>query len=281
MVIGENMTSCELVTMSQRIYTLSKSFFLSLSLLFILSGCDDDEKIPGKLVLAFNHVIEGEPVVYNQLQYVNAAGNHYEVKEVQWFISDVSLVTESGKNIPLQEDGFAHYIDTNIPGTENWVLPDEIPRGKYTAIRFTFGLKGEKNTPGHFPDLPESNMIWPFALGGENGGYHYMKLNGFWINPQEQRTPFNFHIGVGQLYNSNNEVTEFVQNWFEVSLPVSFQIDNGETQEIEILMHVDRWFSNPHMYDHNTYGGMIMKNQEAMGKIKDNGIDVFSLKEIR
>ena len=43
-------------------------------------------------------------------------------------------------------------------------------------------------------------------------------------------------------------------------------------------MNVDRWFDNPLIYDHNIHGGKIMKNQTAMGMIKENGIDVFTVR---
>jgi len=40
-------------------------------------------------------------------------------------------------------------------------------------------------------------------------------------------------------------------------------------------MHVDEWFNNPDIYDHNQYGGDIMENQEAMSKACGNGWNVF------
>ncbi len=59
------------------------------------------------------------------------------------------------------------------------------------------------------------------------------------------------------------EVTHI--QWFISDLKLGRQ--NGE----EILIQ------DPHLYDHDDYGGKIMDDQEAMDKISDNGLNVFSI----
>lgn len=251
-----------------------------LSGVFLLSACDsNEENTPGKLIFHFEHFVDENEIQYDEMVYTNAAGNRCEISEIQWFISDVTLVTENGTEILLDKSKFAHYIDTDLPETQIWELSDEIPVGKYDAIKMTFGIKGEKNIPHSFPDPPESNMIWPYQMGGDNGGYHYMKLNGFWADANHERTPFNFHIGVGQEYDNEGSIIGFIQNWFETTLPKSaFEVVSGETKNIYLAMNVESWFDSPYIYDHAVYGGQIMNNQEAMGKIKDNGFDVFTVR---
>ncbi len=255
-------------------------FAFALVTAFLILGCEDNEPQNGRVEFDFLHQVEDEPVAYNDLRYTNAAGNHYEITEIQWFISDVTFITKSGAEISLRADGFSHYIDTNFPETASWKPTDRLPAGTYTQIKFTFGIKGEKNTPGLFPDLPESNMVWPHTMGGDKGGYHYMKLNGFWINYSDQRMPFNFHLGVGQIYNSKGEVVEFVQNWFEVTLPLQLEVHPDKVSKLELAMNVESWFDSPVIYDHNQFGSMIMTNQEAMGIIAQNGKDAFDVKVI-
>lgn len=246
----------------------------------LLIACNNDpEESPGRLTLHVNHYVSGNPLQFDQLLYTNAAGNHYEVSEIQWFISDITLVNDDGETLLLDGGGFAHYVDTDLPQTWTWELPDRIPAGNYSSIKFTFGLKGEKNVPYSFPNPPESDMAWPYMMGGDQGGYHYMKLNGFWINTDNQRTPFNAHLGVGQEYDNEGNVTAFIQNWFQTELPQSaFKIMPGETKEITLTMNVESWFETPYVYDLDAFGGMIMKNQEAMQTLRDNGKDAFSCK---
>ncbi len=242
-----------------------------------LLSCSSDEPTPrGSVRFDFTYFVAGEPVEWKTMKYVNAAGNEYEVTEAQWFISDISLFDSKGSEHRLFSTHKACYIDSNIPSSSSWT-ETSIPAESYTSIRFTFGLKGANNIPGQFPDPPESNMMWPYALGGDFGGYHYMKLNGFWRNTLGQRTPFNFHLGVGPVYDEQDNVIEFVQNWFEATLPVSVQIKANRESVLEFRMNIEEWFKNPVVYDHNTFGGMIMKNQEAMAIIRENGRNVFTI----
>lgn len=259
---------------------LRQAIFLSsalASLPLLLTTCStSEESSTGHLAIAFNHMVRSEPLELNKQFYVNAAGNQYEVTEFQWFLSRVELLRGNGATVPLSEKDW-HYIDTNIPQSLTWNIPEELPAGAYTGLRFVFGFQGPDNTPGRFADPPESNMVWPYALGGDYGGYHYMKLNGFWINGEGHRTPFNFHLGVGQEYDESAGAMVYIQNWFQVDVPCVFTISGAETARLQLAMDVASWFETPHIYDHNTWGGMIMQNQEAQRIIGENGIDVFHL----
>ncbi len=241
-----------------------------------------EKGMTGQLVIRFEHHIGGKPLVTDTLLYVNAAGNRYEISEIQWFASDVTLHKKDGLALLLDPENFAHYVDTDMPKTLVWEIKQPVPAGHYDAVSFIFGIRGEKNIPYMFTDPPESNMLWPINLGGENGGYHYMKLNGFWIDRNGDRAPFNFHLGVGQKRDEKGNITGFVQNWFATKLNnSSFDLKAGEKKEITIVMNVENWFQNPHIYDHNLYGGKIMQNQKAMNMGRENGVDVFSLGSIK
>jgi len=248
---------------------------LAILVITILTRCGDDDQEPiletGSLTFKFEHQIGGEPIDFDNMIYTNAAGNSYEVSEIQWFISDITLTRCCGVSYELDDTEFAHYVDTDIPESWEWIKTDSIPAKEYESITITFGLKGEKNIPLTFVNPPESDMIWPYPMGGDNGGYHYMKLNGFWNDQLNERQAFNFHMGVGKVVDENENV-EFVQNWFEVELAnSSFSLSNNETKEITIVMNVEEWFKNPNEYDHNVFGGKIMNNQDAMHQGCENG----------
>jgi hypothetical protein len=259
---------------------------LVFGLFVIFSSCTksnqhENEVKSGKLIFNFEHFADGKELLLDQMKYTNTAGNQYEVTEIQWFISDIILKGKDGSKLLLDHDKFAHYIDTNLPETFTWIISDKIPAGAYQSISMTFGIKGEKNKPFMYTDPPESNMLWPMNLGGDQGGYHYMKLNGFWKNKDNQREPFNFHLGVGQKSDADNKITGFIQNWFETELPNSvFSIEDNETKSIIIRMNVDKWWDQPNMYNHDEHGGKIMQNQEAMRMGVDNGKSVFTIGSI-
>jgi hypothetical protein len=144
-----------------------------------------------------------------------------------------------------------------------------------------FGIAEHHNMSFMFVNPPEKDMFWPEYLGG---GYHYMKLNGKWMPEGQtiQTAPFDFHLGIGQEYYSYpDSITGFIHNNFRVFLSESgFTIKSGETLEFILSMHVDRWFKDPHIYDHDVYGGYIMQSQEAMQKVKENGHNVFTIQQL-
>lgn len=266
-----------------------KSFFIFFSFLFLLISCkkenvDEETEVSkgeGNIIFKFSHKADGNDIKYDTLMYINAAGNHYMINEIQYFISDVTLYKSTGEKLLIKADKDIHYVDIDISSTLVWNVYDKIPEGSYDSINFIFGIPGNKNIPYMFVNPPESNMFWPYFLGGPNGGYHYLKLNGKWLNANGVVTPFDFHLGVGQIYAGNVPVVDsivgYIQNYFTVSLSnSSFNITNGQVMEIQIVMEVQNWFNNP-VYDHNVYGSYTMQNQQAMQSIKDNGNDVFSI----
>jgi len=253
----------------------------------MISSCDESD-VPaeleqGKINFYFAHFNNGENLEFDTMKYTNAAGNNYLVNEIQYFISDVKLYKSDGSIKLIDDWDDIHYVDTDIESTRSWQVYDPIDPGDYEKISFTFGINEEKNQSLMFLNPPERDMFWPEFLGG---GYHYMKLNGKWLAENSQVKPFNFHLGIGQVYSDGviepDSITGFIQNYFEVELPASsFSITEGEQVYFEILMNVDNWFQNPHVYNHDEWGGDIMQKQDAMKLGCENGEeDVFSIYQV-
>ncbi len=239
---------------------------------------DIKEENGGHLSFTFQHSVDGNPLVTDTMMYRNAAGNPYLVTNIQYFISDVMLHMSNGDSVPVNKYDDIHYVDTDLDETQIYYLPDTIPEGDYQSISFTFGISAEKNISNRFVNPPESNMFWPEHLGG---GYHYMKLNGKWRDTADVIRPFNFHLGIGQIYDSAGQITGFIHNDFRVELPSSsLQIVKGKITQVDLDMNVNQWFEDPNIFDFNVWGGAIMQNQEAMHIACQNGHNVFSVKNI-
>jgi len=244
-------------------------------------SCNHDKPNPiqptGHISLNFTHLVDGLPLEKDNMKYVNAAGNPYEINQVMYFISDVTLHKSDGTTKLINDWTDIHYVDIDMPETLKWDVYDDIQTGAYDSVSFVFGITEEKNKSFMFVNSPEVNMMWPDFLGG---GYHYMMFNGSWKDESNVIKSFAFHLGIGQLYKSNvisvDSIYAFVQNYFHVKLPNSaFTIEENKTRQIEIIMNIDSWFKTPHIYDHNYWGGAIMQNQPAMQMAKENGYDVF------
>jgi hypothetical protein len=221
--------------------------------------------------------INGMPLVTDTLCYVNEAGNTFLITEVQWFLSNLELKNEAGNWTTLLQRNLldtaginrVFYMDTNTPESQT-LHTQPLPISHYTALRFTFGLDETDNQTGLFNDPPESEMFWPDFLGG---GYHYMKLNGKFVDAEGRLAPMAIHLGIGQ----NEDCSEFYQNYFIVELPLNFDVKANVDNQLDLTMIIDNWFRNPHTIDFNELGSHIMQNQAAQRLFNGNGKDVFRI----
>ena len=245
--------------------------------LVLLAVACTKPKEKAEISLNLGYEVNGKPLVTDTLYYENEAGNQFLITEIQWFLSNIELKNEVGDWIMLHQPGLAdtldisrvYYIDTDIPESQT-LHSSPVEVGHYTAIRFTFGLDESDNQTGLFTDPPESEMFWPDMLGG---GYHYMKLNGKYLNTEGHLAPLAIHLGIGQ----NEDCTEFYQNYFIVELPIDFTVKANTENQLDLTMVIDNWFRNPHTIDFDEFGSHIMQNQTAQRLLSGNGKDVFKI----
>ena len=247
---------------------MRKTIFLIVFFAAVLASCTKLSGY-GNLCVKIDYSINDKPLITDSLCYTNEAGNAFMITEIQWFISRFELQDEHGAWTQLEPHFF--YLDTNIPKSQQ-LKSESVPVGKYKTLRFVFGLNEEDNQIGLFNNPPESNMFWPEPLGG---GYHYMKLNGKYLDENEQLAPLNIHLGIGQ----NEDKTVFYQNYFIVELPIDITIAENTENQLDLTMVVDNWFRTPNLYDFNEFGSAIMQNQAAQRALKENGNDVFCIRK--
>lgn len=252
-----------------------------ITLLNLTSCLDDDDDDDnnnnnntnsGQIGIEFTHFADGMPIEFDTLMYTNAAGNNYLVYEIQYFISQLTLY-KGGTATVLKGWKTAHYVDTDIQESKTWNVFDQIPAGTYDSLAFTFGFSDADNQSFAYVNPPENAMVWPEYLGG---GYHYMKLNGKWIDSTSNLRGFAFHLGRGQVYTGGNP-TSFIDNSFRISFTTPISIIVGSRKMVTLKMNVEEWFKNPNTYDHNVHGGDIMQTQDAMHLGCVNGKTVFEL----
>jgi hypothetical protein len=253
--------------------------------LLILGSCAKDHSLEispvthGNIIFTFSHRVHGINLEFDTMLYSTSNGNNYEVTDLQYFISHVSLHSADGKWYEIKDDDGIHYNDARDVVSCSWWASDIIPQKSFDSITFTFGLDENQNTTGRFPDPPQRDMAWPDVLGG---GYHYMKMNLKWKNDSMlQARPFMFHLGIGQVYASNtvnpDSIIGFVQNDFKVGLPCYLDLSKGGVHQVNIQMNVDQWFDGQKTFDFSAYPNGIMQNQEGMFRAGMNGRNAFSV----
>ena len=220
-------------------------------------SCQFDDDLM-RINIDFRQFIDNQDVQYSELIYSNAAENLYSVEKLYYVISDLTLHYVNAESSVISNYLFIKNDDPNSLKLNNIIIPDTC-----SSISFTFGLSQINNEsdmylndPNNFHNL----MVWPQNLGG---GYHYMKLEGRFIDLNGEEKFYNTHTG--PLDGDDN------------SFSYSFSINHSQVQsQLYIDMNVNNFFNNP-VYDHNYYGQGIMSSLEAQSNIKNNLADVFTV----
>tara|TARA_S200000501_G_C20848366_1_gene754638 strand:- start:1803 stop:2732 length:930 start_codon:yes stop_codon:yes gene_type:complete len=222
------------------------------------------------LEINFSHFVDDMEIVYgnDNIFYENAAGNIYSVRRLLYVLSDIILFFEDGTNQLLDEFIF---VNTDDPETLTKTLYNL--SAECTGISFTLGFSTENNIDNQYINNANnfhSLMLWP-NLNGTNlafqGGYHYMKIEGKYIDDE----------GNEQFYNNHTGPTNGVDLSFEQ--PIFNFSEDGFTNvasSIYISMNVNNFYNNP-IYDFNTFGSSIMANIEAQYNLNQNVGDVFTI----
>ena len=139
-----------------------KAVFL-VSLMAFLTSCAEENEKPVAPKFIFKHNVNGFELQKNAMNYTNQAGNQYQVDELQYFISEISIKTMDGQILPVTTDNSIHYVDIDIPATLEWKPTERLKVTGYESITFVFGINEAKNKTGLFVNPPERDMFWRFS----------------------------------------------------------------------------------------------------------------------
>ena len=254
-----------------------KRFYTLLAFSFVvLFGCNsdaDDVVAPVNVTLAFSHYWNETSISnsdFNTLNYTNAHGELLSIERLRYLISDITFTKTDGQTILLEGYNLVDVTNqTNLSFTPN----EKIAAGTYSNVSFIFGLVNEKNTDGTYNDLNAVSWNVPSMLGG---GYHYMQLDGKFINSNNQAQGYNYHA-IRAADNAGANPTFPPDTFFRVDLGA---ITIGADVEISVAMHLEEWFKNPYAWDLNLYNQMLMPNSAAQILMYENGQNVFTLEGI-
>ena len=233
--------------------------FSAIVCLFTSCEKDKDKAIATDITVNFNHTVNGSELVTNSIDYINEAGENYDIKTLKYLISEITLHSENGSSLLLDE---IHFIDISDESTFSFTYND-VPNNNYTSISFDMGLDSTKNKSNKYVNEDfHTTMFWPELNGG---GYHYMKLEGAYINDS---TFYNTHTGgtMGGDYSFKH-----LEN-------ISLKVDNDlEDVSVNINMELSNWYNSPQI-EFYSYGMGIMMNMTIQMNIQMNGVtDVFSV----
>ena len=223
-------------------------------------GCKKATSPPTEALVTFDivHEVDGVPLQLDTILYQNAAGNHYDVTRLEYYLSYFNCMDNSG--LGHKVDSIC-YINPRKPNSLSFHA--NLPTGSYSGIQFHIGLPAMKNTSYCLSNTPENiNMAWPEMMGG---GYHFMKFEGHYLDPLQEQKGFAMHLGMNPYL-------------ITVILNKPFQIQEG-TNHIQLTMNLNEWFAHPHTYNFDMHGNYTMGVDSLMRKLSENGPSVFTLKQ--
>ena len=261
-----------------------KKVILLISFMAVLacSSSDDSNSDPDptptpitdvNMTFNFTHNWDGTNVTnsnFNNIQFTNANDEEMSIELLRYLISNITLQKNSGETIVINDYNLVDV--TNNTGL-TFTPEMQIPKGSYSNISFTFGFNNTDNIDGAYPDLNTALWNVPTMLGG---GYHYMQLEGKFIDNLDSEIGYQYHA-IRAVDNSDPDNLQFIDTFFEVDLG-SVTVENNIT--FEISMNIAEWFKNPVNWDLNNLHTMLMPNFGAQVLMYNNGKDAFSLDNV-
>jgi len=248
-------------------------FFLAS--LFVLVSCSEDinnQVDQAIITFNFNHNWDGTPVTnadFNTIKFTNAKGNQLSIERLRYLISRITFHKTDGSTTLLEG-----YNLVDVTNNENLAFTPNttIANGDYSDVTFTFGFNNEDNS-ANYEDLNAASWFVPAMLGG---GYHYMQLDGKFINALNEEQGYNYHA-IRAADNPGPNPTFPQDTFFSVSLGA---VSISKNTNFHIDMNIAEWFKNPRIWDLNLLNQGLMPNSKAQIKMFENGQDVFSLKSV-
>jgi len=239
----------------------------------VLTSCIEED-VPGlqntSVSLNFKHDWDGTNVSntdFNSIQYFNENNDELSIEKLRYLISNVTFHKSNGETIVVE--GY-NLVDVTNDENLTYVLPDQIQVGTYSNVSFTFGFDNTDNIHGAYTDLNSASWDVPGMLGG---GYHFMQLEGKFINNVASDQGYQYHT-IRAVDNTDPMNLVFQDTFFTVNLGEVIVHNNSS---VDVKMNIAEWFKSPHQWNLNDSNSMLMSDFNAQIKMYDNGQNAFSL----
>jgi len=256
-----------------------KSLFL-LGIAFCFLSCNNNDNSPAEpvaITLNFSHFFNNEVINasnFSTATFTNGYGTDLMLDRARYVISDITLTHQNGEVINLKE---YNLVDIGNQTGLSFTTTASISPGQYSNVSFRFGFSEEDNGTGVYADLTTLNFDVPAMLGG---GYHYMQMDGTYINSNNQVSPFNYHAisSINMNLADPNTVPSREDSSFEIDLgPVTI----GDNTNMNVNVDLAGWFNSPSLWVLDVWDVMLMGNYQAQLAMNEQGqTGVFSLESI-
>jgi hypothetical protein len=159
------------------------------------------------LIVLLENTVKGEPLSLHNTNYLNAAGDTFNITSFKYYLSNFSITDSSGKTVKLSSECFLVSEDSS----ESKKITLNMPKGAYESLSFMIGVDSLLNCTGAQSGAldPVYGMFWTW-----NSGYIMAKLEGTSPSSYLPGHMIEFHIG-------GYRAPHITQRW--VTLPLSAQ----------------------------------------------------------
>ena len=177
--------------------------------------------------------------------YVNSAGESFQISKLNYYISNITLATAEGNIFIVPQDS-SYFLVMEDNDESQRVQIRNIPSGNYNKISFTIGVDSLRSTMDVSkrygvldPAQGHDGMYWTW-----NSGYIFFKMEGTSpASPVEQDNKFYYHIGGYGGYEApgiNNIRTTTLDMGSAVA-----QVRPEKNPQVHLHVDVLEFFSNP------------------------------------
>lgn len=241
----------------------------------IITSChkdNDDHIFLANITFNFSHNWDDTEVTdtnFNTITYTNANGEQLSITKLRYLVSKITFQKSTGEIFVL--DGY-NLVDVTNNTNLLFTPLNTIPTGTYSNVSFTFGFNNEDNYDNNYTDLNSASWNVPEMLGG---GYHYMQLEGKFIDNTATETGYAYHAI--RAVDNSGATLQFEDTFFEVDLG---EVTITSNAIFNIEMNIAEWFKTPNTWDLNVLNNMLMPNFDAQIMMFENGQNVFSLESV-
>jgi hypothetical protein len=216
------------------------------------------------VTVAFNNVVNGETLKLETKTYLNQNGDSFTITSYRYYISNIKLYTEEGKEYIQPE---SYYLVEADDDSSKRIIIKNLPAGNYTRVKFLLGIDSARNTTGAQTGVldPMHGMIWDW-----NTGYIMTRLEG--LSPQSPSGTISYHIGGFKGGNSTIRP-------FDIALPTAAVVAEGKSPVIHINSDIAEWFKTPTTIKFSIMSLVALEGFNSV-TIANNYADMFSLKHV-
>ncbi len=255
---------------------MKKINYTLLIFVFTLCSCsennDGNTSLESNITFNFSHTWDNTLINntdFNSIKFTNENGEQLSITKLRYLISKIRFT--SSKNEIIEVSSY-NLIDVTNNATLSFSPNTKIPNGEYNNVSFIFGFDNEDNYTKNYPDLNSASWNVPDVLGG---GYHYMQLEGKFLDTSTTETGYAYHAI--RAVDNNGSSQQFQDTFFTVNLG-SVTLSRDTLFNIE--MNVSQWFKAPNTWNLNVLNSMLMPNFNAQVMMFENGQNVFQLKSV-